>query len=62
MRWVGRYSYQRKSPISLKRRQLTKEFKLQVAREVKAGKRVAQAAFIVFPLLSLGHDVLVRLL
>lgn len=30
--------------MSLKRRQFTKEFKLQVIREVEAGKSVAQAA------------------
>ena len=30
--------------MSLKRRQFTKEFKLQVVREVEAGKAVAQAA------------------
>ena len=30
--------------MSLKRRQFTKEFKLQIIREVEAGKSVAQAA------------------
>lgn len=30
--------------MTLKRRQFTKEFKLQVIREVEAGKSVAQAA------------------
>jgi len=52
---------QRRLPMPLKRRQFTKGFKLQVVREVEAGKRVAQAALIVF-LSPLGYDVLVGLL